>query len=85
MSIIWFISIGVLAGWIAGEVTRGSGYGLLASIIAGIFGAVLGGLLLDFLRVDIYGLFGKTMSAILGAASGVYLLSFLPDTNNEIR
>ena len=43
MSIIGWIVLGLLAGWIAGMVMRGGGYGLLGDIVLGILGAIIGG------------------------------------------
>jgi uncharacterized membrane protein YeaQ/YmgE (transglycosylase-associated protein family) len=43
MSIIAWIVLGLLAGWIAGMVMRGGGYGILGDIVLGILGAIVGG------------------------------------------
>ncbi len=45
MGILAWIVVGLIAGWLAGEVMRGSGFGLLGNIIVGIVGALLGGFL----------------------------------------
>jgi uncharacterized membrane protein YeaQ/YmgE (transglycosylase-associated protein family) len=45
MDFIWFILIGLIAGWLAGQLMKGGGYGVVGDIIVGIVGAVLGGFL----------------------------------------
>ena len=43
MSILAWIVVGLIAGWLAGQVMRGGGYGLLGDIIVGVVGGLLGG------------------------------------------
>ena len=43
--LISFLVVGLLAGWIAGRLTQGSGFGLLGNLIVGVIGAFVGGLL----------------------------------------
>lgn len=45
--VVAFLVIGALAGWLAGEVVRGYGFGLLGNIVVGVVGALLGGILFD--------------------------------------
>lgn len=52
MTFIWFLLIGILSGWIAGELTRGSGFGLMGNLIVGVLGALVGGFLFDVLGVS---------------------------------
>src|SRR5882757_8409089 len=51
MSFIWFILIGLVAGWLAGQVMKGGGYGVLGDIIIGVIGALLGGWLFGVLGI----------------------------------
>ncbi len=51
--LIGWILIGLLAGWLAGKVSRGRGYGCIANVVLGLVGAVLGGWI--FRRLDIWG------------------------------
>ena len=44
MGVLAWIVVGLIAGWLAGVVVRGSGYGLLGDIILGVLGALLGGI-----------------------------------------
>jgi uncharacterized membrane protein YeaQ/YmgE (transglycosylase-associated protein family) len=42
MDIIWFLIIGIVAGWLAGKIMRGGGFGLIGDLVVGVIGAVLG-------------------------------------------
>lgn len=72
--IIWLL-IGLIAGWLAGEVTKGSGFGVLGNIIIGIIGAILGGVLLGALGVDPGGFVGEVVQAFIGALVLLALIS----------
>ncbi len=66
--IVWFLIIGGLAGWLAGLLVRGYGFGLLVNILIGAVGAVLGGVLFDELGVDTgEGFLWQLGTALLGA------------------
>jgi uncharacterized membrane protein YeaQ/YmgE (transglycosylase-associated protein family) len=65
--LIWLL-VGVVAGWLAGTVVRGGGFGLVGDIVVGIIGAFIGGWLLPRLGVSIsHGLLGVIASATIGA------------------
>ncbi len=68
MEFLWFVVIGALAGWLAGQFMRGHGFGLLGDIIVGIIGAFLGGYLFRAVGVEIgRGLAGSLIVAFVGA------------------
>lgn len=69
MSIIGWIILGLLAGWLAGKIMRGSGYGFLGDIVLGILGAIIGGWITGaLLGVDVTGLnIPSLIVAVLGA------------------
>lgn len=75
MDILWFLIIGGIAGWIAGEIVRGNGFGIVGNIVVGIVGAVIGGLLFDFLDVGAYGLVGSLVMAVIGAVILLFILN----------
>ena len=58
--------IGLIAGWLAGVVMKGKGYGILADIVLGIVGAVIGGFLFSQLGVSAYGFVGRLAIAVVG-------------------
>jgi uncharacterized membrane protein YeaQ/YmgE (transglycosylase-associated protein family) len=64
---IWWIVIGLVAGWIAGHLTRGRGFGCLVDIILGLIGAVLGGWIFTRLGIVAFGFFGSLAAATVGA------------------
>ena len=67
MELVWFLLVGLIAGWIAGEIVRGHGFGLLGNMAVGIVGAVIGGYLFGLLNVGTYGLIGSIVTAAVGA------------------
>ncbi|MGB8769093.1 MAG: GlsB/YeaQ/YmgE family stress response membrane protein [Candidatus Korobacteraceae bacterium] len=46
MFILWWIIVGLIAGWITGKIMKGSGYGALMDIVVGIVGAIIGGFIM---------------------------------------
>jgi uncharacterized membrane protein YeaQ/YmgE (transglycosylase-associated protein family) len=65
--IIWLI-VGAIAGWLAGQVVKGGGFGLIGDIIVGIIGALIAGWLLPRLGIFIGGGFiGDIINAFIGA------------------
>ena len=71
MAFVWFILIGLVAGWLAGKLVKGSGFGVLGDIIVGVLGALLGG----FLFGSVMG--GGLIGAILVATAGAVILLLL--------
>ncbi|MGE5138221.1 MAG: GlsB/YeaQ/YmgE family stress response membrane protein [Rudaea sp.] len=64
--LIWII-VGLIAGWLAGVVMRGGGYGVIGDIIIGIIGAIIGGLVFGFLGLGATGIVGSIIVAFIGA------------------
>jgi uncharacterized membrane protein YeaQ/YmgE (transglycosylase-associated protein family) len=67
MEIIWFILIGLAAGWLAGQFMRGGGFGMVGDIVLGVLGAVVGGFLFRLLGLSAGGLIGSLVVATVGA------------------
>ena len=65
--ILWVI-IGLIAGWDAGKIMKGSGYGVVMDILLDVVGALVGGFLLGILGIHAEGLIGSIVVAIFGAA-----------------
>jgi uncharacterized membrane protein YeaQ/YmgE (transglycosylase-associated protein family) len=74
---IIFLVIGGLAGWSAGVISKGSGFGILGNIIVGIVGAMLGGLCFRLLGIVAYGFVGQFIFAVVGALIFTWLLGFI--------
>lgn len=64
--IAWVI-IGLLAGWIAGVITRGRGFGCLLNVILGLIGAVIGGWIFTRLGIPAWGFWASLAAATVGA------------------
>jgi uncharacterized membrane protein YeaQ/YmgE (transglycosylase-associated protein family) len=64
---IGWIIIGLLAGWIAGHLTRGRGFGCVVDIILGLIGAVVGGWIFTKLGIVLWGFWGSLAAATVGA------------------
>jgi uncharacterized membrane protein YeaQ/YmgE (transglycosylase-associated protein family) len=67
--LIWWIIVGLIAGWLAGKIMKGSGYGALADILLGIVGAIVGGWIMRIL--GFYG--GGLIYSIVGAVLLIWL------------
>jgi uncharacterized membrane protein YeaQ/YmgE (transglycosylase-associated protein family) len=76
-SLIIFLVIGAVAGWLAGLIMKGRGFGLLGNIIVGIIGAVLGGFLFGALGLAGGGWIGSLITAVLGAVVLLFLISLI--------
>jgi uncharacterized membrane protein YeaQ/YmgE (transglycosylase-associated protein family) len=77
MNLLWFILIGLAAGFLAGAVMKGHGFGLLDNLIVGVIGALLGGFLLGLLGIYTAGLIGNLISAFIGAVVLLALIGFI--------
>lgn len=71
-----WVLIGLLAGWLSGKVTRGSGFGLIANILLGLVGAVIGGWIFQRLEINIGGFIGSLAAATVGAVLLVAVARF---------
>jgi uncharacterized membrane protein YeaQ/YmgE (transglycosylase-associated protein family) len=67
MNLIIFLLIGALAGWLAGVVMKGRGFGVIVNIVVGVVGAFFGGWLLPRLGVSFGGDVGLFITAFIGA------------------
>ena len=74
MNIVWFILIGIAAGWLAGQIMKGGGFGVLGDLIVGVIGALLGGFLFGLLGITAGGLLGSLITATVGAIILIALL-----------
>lgn len=77
MHIIYFLLIGLAAGWLAGLIMKEKGLGVLGSLIVGCVGAFLGGYLLEFVDIHVYGIIGRLAAALLGAIILLWVISLI--------
>jgi uncharacterized membrane protein YeaQ/YmgE (transglycosylase-associated protein family) len=73
MFLVWQIVIGILAGFLAGKIMRGRGYGVLIDLFLGILGSVLGGFVFGLLGLYAGGLIGRLAVATAGAVLLIYI------------
>ena len=71
--LIYWIVVGLIAGWLAGKVMKGGGYGLVVDIVLGILGAVVGGFVFGLLDLHAGGLIGQIIVAFVGAVILVWI------------
>ncbi|MBT2968540.1 MAG: transglycosylase [gamma proteobacterium symbiont of Ctena orbiculata] len=62
-----FLLIGIAAGWFAGLIMKGRGYGLLGNLLLGVLGALIGGYLFNFIAIDTSGVIASLITATTGA------------------
>ena len=75
MEFVWFILVGLVAGWLAGVLVKGGGFGVVGDIIVGVLGAVLGGFLFGFRGFSGGGgLLGSIVVATVGAVVLIFVL-----------
>jgi uncharacterized membrane protein YeaQ/YmgE (transglycosylase-associated protein family) len=72
--LVWVVLIGIMAGWLAGQITKGSGFGLLGDLIVGILGSLLGSFLFGLFGIVAFSLIGRLVMAVLGAIVLLWLI-----------
>lgn len=78
MEFIWFILIGLIAGWLAGLLMKGGGFGLVGDIVIGIIGALIGGYVFGVMGISAGGgLLGSIIVATIGAVIFIFLLRLI--------
>lgn len=82
-AIILFLIIGALAGWFAGLIMGGEGFGLVGNIFVGILGALLGGFLFGLADLQFGGLLGALFTATVGAIILLFFLNLFVEPANE--
>jgi uncharacterized membrane protein YeaQ/YmgE (transglycosylase-associated protein family) len=75
--VVWLI-VGAIAGWLAGMVVQGGGFGLIGDIVVGIIGAVIAGWLLPYLGIHIgTGMVAAVIDAFIGAVILLIILRLI--------
>jgi uncharacterized membrane protein YeaQ/YmgE (transglycosylase-associated protein family) len=67
LDLVWFLLIGLVAGWLAGKLTKGQGFGLAGNLAVGVIGAVIGGFIFRLVGLSAYGTCGSLIMATIGA------------------
>ena len=78
MEFVWFIIVGLVAGWLAGVLMKGGGFGVIGDIVVGILGALIGGWLFSAMGWSSGGgLLGAIIVALIGAIILIFLLRLI--------
>lgn len=63
----WFLFIGLIAGWLAGQITKGEGFGFWGNLLIGVLGSYIGSWVFTLLNLNAYGMIGQILMATIGA------------------
>ena len=74
---LWYILIGLMAGWIANLIVNGNGSGLIINLIVGIIGGFLGGWIVEALGWLPVGAFGTLLTSVIGAIVLLLIVSLI--------
>jgi uncharacterized membrane protein YeaQ/YmgE (transglycosylase-associated protein family) len=84
-SIIAWLLVGLIAGWLAGLMMKGSGYGIIGDIVVGLIGSFLGGLILSFFVEGTAGFWGSILVAFVGACVLIVLVRVISGRQAPLR
>jgi uncharacterized membrane protein YeaQ/YmgE (transglycosylase-associated protein family) len=73
-SLIMFLLVGLVAGWLAGKIMKGSGYGLVGDLVVGVVGAFVGAWLFGLLGISAGGILGLLVASVVGALLLLFVL-----------
>jgi len=76
-ALLVFLLIGAVAGWIAGLLMKGKGFGLAGNIVIGIIGALIGGFLFGLLGIHTGGFLGSIITATIGAVLLIWVIGLI--------
>lgn len=79
MTLLWSLLIGGAAGWLAGQIRKGKGYGIIYNILLGIAGGVVGGFAFGLLGFQTTNTIGALVSALVGALLLLYIIDRFRD------
>ncbi len=72
--LVVFLFVGLLAGWLAGQIMKGKGFGLGGNLLIGVLGALLGGFVFNLLGIYTYSFLGSLVMAVVGSSILLALL-----------
>ena len=76
-SVILILLIGAAAGWLAGNIMKGRGFGAVGNIVVGIVGAFLGGFLFSLVGIKAGGIIGSLITATVGALVLLWVVNLI--------
>lgn len=72
--LIYYLLIGLIAGWLAGKITEGHGFGVIGDLVVGVIGALVGGFLFGLIQLHPSGFFGSIITSSIGAVIFLWLI-----------
>ena len=72
--LVLFLLIGLAAGWLAGQLTRGRSFGVPGNLFVGVLGALFGGFVFNLVGIHTYGFLGSLIMAVVGSTILLALL-----------
>jgi len=70
-----FLLVGSIAGWLAGQLMKGRGFGIVGNVFVGVLGALFGGFLFNVVGIYAYGFIGSLVMAVVGSMVLLALLN----------
>lgn len=80
----WSLFVGLIAGWLAGQITRGGGFGMLGNLVVGVVGAGIGSILFGMLGIGTSGTLGSIVISTAGAVIFLWLLNGVAVRRNRV-
>lgn len=77
MFFLWYLLIGLVAGWLANLIVKGEGSGLIINLIVGIVGGILGGWIFSLFGWFAVGTIGSLFTSVIGAVVLLWIVSLL--------
>lgn len=83
MYFLWYLLIGLVAGWLANLIVKGNGSGLIVNLIVGIIGGILGGWIFSLFGLIAVGTLGSLVTAIIGSIVLLWIAALI--SHRKIR
>lgn len=77
MGFIMWLIVGGVSGWLAGQIMKGGGFGLIGNVVIGLIGGFVGGLLFSLVGLASVGLLGEILTSVVGAIVLIYVVRLL--------
>ena len=77
MNLLWLLIIGLIAGYLAGVIMKGKGFGLVGNLVVGVIGAIIGGFVFNALGIAAAGIIGSLIAAFVGAIILLWVISLV--------
>jgi uncharacterized membrane protein YeaQ/YmgE (transglycosylase-associated protein family) len=80
-NIVYILIVGLIAGWLAGKIMKGKGFGLVGDLVVGVLGAIVGSWIFWALGLGVYGILGSIVVALIGALLLLYIVRLVKKRN----